>query len=104
MEEGLSKVLRKWGLNGFIELVQENDSRVVSKASYCSLHFDNTQMCLARTTMEKTVVEELNHDLICRICKPIPAGDAYCEHIIEIRSPEDTPDNGYNQIRGKTHG
>ena len=106
MEEGLSKVLRKWDRNGFIELVKVDDSRVVIKASYCPLHLENPQMCLAHTTMEKTVVEELNHHLVYRIGNSIPAGDAYCEHIhiIEIRSPEDTPDNGYNQIQRKTHG
>jgi len=93
-----------WDRNGFIELVKVDDSRVVIKASDCPLRFEHPQMCLAHTTMEKTVVEELNHDLIYRIGKSIPAGDAYCEHIIEIRSPEDTPDNGYNQIRRKNHG
>jgi hypothetical protein len=42
-------------------------------------------MYLAHTTMEKTVVEELNHNLIYRIGKSIPAGDACCEHIIELK-------------------
>ena len=77
------------GKSDFTELVKVDDSRVVIKASECPLHFDNPQMCLAHTTMEKTVVEELNPDLIYRIGKSIPAGDAYCEHIIEIRSSQD---------------
>jgi hypothetical protein len=42
-------------------------------------------MCLAHTTMEKTVVEELNPELVYRIGKSIPAGDSFCEHIIEIK-------------------
>jgi len=77
------------GKSDFTELVKVDDSRVVIKASECPLHFDNPQMCLAHTTMEKTIVEELNPDLIYRIGKSIPAGDAYCEHIIEIRSSQD---------------
>jgi hypothetical protein len=62
-----------------------DNSRAIIKVSECPLHFDNPQMCLAHTTMEKTVVEELNPDLVYRIGKSIPAGDAYCEHIIEVR-------------------
>jgi hypothetical protein len=45
-------------------------------------------MCLAHATMEKTVVEELNPKLTYRIGKSIPAGDTYCEHIIEAKSQE----------------
>ena len=71
------------------ELVKVDDSRVVIKVSKCPLHFTNPQMCLAHTTMEKTVVEELNPDLTYRVDKSIPAGDTYCEHIIEIRSAKD---------------
>ena len=77
------------GKNGFTELVKVDGFRVVIKASECPLHFNNPQMCVAHTTMEKTVVEELNHDLTYRIGKSIPAGDSYCEHIIEIRSAKD---------------
>jgi hypothetical protein len=76
-----------WGKNDITQLIEADDSRVVIKASECPLHFTNPQMCLAHTTMEKTVVEELNPDLTYRIGKSIPAGDSYCEHIIEIRSP-----------------
>jgi hypothetical protein len=36
--------------------------------------------------MERAVVEELNPDITYRIGKSIPAGDSYCEHILEIRS------------------
>jgi len=86
------------GKNGFTELVEVDDSRVVIKASECPLHFTNSQMCLAHTTMEKTVVEELNPDLTYRIGKSIPAGDSYCEHIIQIRSPDDKF-NGRNKAK-----
>lgn len=67
------------------ELVKENDFRIVIRARDCPLHFDNPQICLAHTTMEKTVVEELNPELVYRIGKSIPAGDEYCEHILEVR-------------------
>ena len=82
------------GKNGLTELVKADDSRVVIKVSECPLHFTDSQMCLAHTTMEKTVVEELNPDLIYRIGKSIPAGDPYCEHIIETRSTQ-------NQFNGR---
>jgi hypothetical protein len=73
------------GKKGGAELITEGDSRVVIRVSDCPLHFDNPQLCLAHTTMEKTVVEELNPDLMYRIGRSIPAGDPYCEHIIETR-------------------
>jgi hypothetical protein len=74
---------------GFSEIIKADDCRVVIKASACPLHFNNPRMCLAHTTMEKTIVEELNPGLTYRIGRSIPAGDPYCEHIIEIRSPEE---------------
>lgn len=89
------------GKKGFIELVKVDDSSVVIKASECPLHFSNQQMCLAHTTMEKTVVEELNPDLVYSIGKSIPAGDPYCEHIIEIRSPENRFNGRHKAKQGK---
>ena len=79
-----------WGKNDLTQMVKVDDSRVVIKASECPLHFKNPQICLAHTTMEKTVVEALNPGLTYRIGKSIPAGDDYCEHIIEIRPQGDT--------------
>jgi hypothetical protein len=73
----------------FIQLIEVSDFRAVIRVNECPLHFDNPKICLAHTTMEKTVVEELNPDLAYRIGKSIPAGDAYCEHIVEFRSLED---------------
>jgi hypothetical protein len=78
-----------WHKKDSTRLIEVSDVRVVIEASECPLHFDKPEMCLAHTTMEKTLVEELNPDLVYSIGKSIPAGDAYCEHIIEIRSPED---------------
>jgi hypothetical protein len=71
-----------WGRN-LTELIESSPSRIVIKANECPLHFDNPAMCIAHTTMEKTVVETLNPVLKYRIGKSIPAGDSYCEHIIE---------------------
>ena len=85
-----------WGKNGLTQMVKVDDSRVVIKASECPLHFNNPRICLAHTTMEKTVVETLNPGLIYRIGRSIPSGDAYCEHIIEIRPQEDTSGGSEN--------
>ncbi len=71
----------------FTQLIKVSDVKIVIKASECPLRFDKPEMCLAHTTMEKTVVEEINPDLTYRIGKSIPAGDDCCEHIIEIMSP-----------------
>ena len=65
--------------------IEVSPDRVIIKVTECPLHFDNPAMCQAHTTMEKTVVEELNPMLTYRIGKSIPAGDSYCEHIIEVR-------------------
>ena len=68
-----------------ISTVEESRDRVVIRVNRCPLDFDNPGMCLAHTTMEQTVVEKLNPGLTYRIGKSIPAGDAFCEHIIEAR-------------------
>jgi hypothetical protein len=73
-----------WGRD-IIHLVQECPSKITIRVDECPLHFDEPEMCLAHTTMEKTVVEELNPDLLYRIGKSIPAGDAYCDHILEMK-------------------
>lgn len=68
-----------------ISTVEEKEDKFVIKVDRCPLDFDKPEMCLAHTTMEKTVVEELNPRLTYRIGKSIPAGDSCCEHIIEIK-------------------
>ena len=65
--------------------LEASDSRIVIRIGECPLHFELPAMCLAHTTMEKTVVEELNPTLNYRIGKSIPAGDKYCEHILEYK-------------------
>jgi len=73
--------------SGYTPNIERSDTAVVIKIEKCLLHFDKPEMCLAHTTMEKTVVEELNPDLTYRIGKSIPAGDDYCEHIVEVKKP-----------------
>jgi len=68
-----------------ITTTERDTDRVVIKVNRCPLDFDNPEMCLAHTTMEKTVVEQLNPRLNYRIGKSIPAGDSCCEHILEIK-------------------
>ena len=76
------------GKKDFTQLIEISDVKVVIKANKCPLHFDMPAMCLAHTTMEKTIVEELNSRLVYRIGKSIPNGDSYCEHIIEIKTQQ----------------
>lgn len=73
------------GKEDFIIPIEAEGTRVTIKVNQCPLHFDLPAMCLAHTTMEKTVVEELNPALTYRIGKSIPAGDSFCEHIIEFQ-------------------
>ena len=68
-----------------ITTVEESEDRIIIRVNRCPLDFDNPGMCRAHTTMEQTVVEELNPKLTYRIGKSIPAGDAFCEHIVEFK-------------------
>ena len=74
------------GKKDFTQLIEISDVKVMIKANKCPLHFDMPAMCLAHTTMEKTIVEELNPGLFYHIGKSIPNGDSYCEHIIELKT------------------
>jgi hypothetical protein len=82
----LVRIFETVGLNGGAEgVVEMSETRAIIKADECPLHFDKPEMCLAHTTMEKTVVEALNPQLTYCIGKSIPAGDPYCEHIIQTK-------------------
>jgi len=61
------------------------ESRVIITVGECPLHFTVPAMCRAHTTMERTVVETLNPKLTYTIGKSLPAGDACCEHILELK-------------------
>jgi hypothetical protein len=68
-----------------ITTAEKDKDKIIIKVNRCPLDFDVPEMCLAHTAMEKTVVEEINPNLIYRIGKSIPAGDDCCEHILEIK-------------------
>ncbi len=73
------------GKEDFVIPLDTGKSSITIKVNQCPLHFDLPAMCLAHTTMEKTVVEQLNPALTYRIGRSIPAGDTFCEHIIEFK-------------------
>ncbi len=66
-----------------VQVTARGEHCLVITVPRCPLNFDLPRMCLAHTTMERTVVEELNPQLTYRIGRSIPAGDSFCEHIIE---------------------
>jgi len=68
-----------------INIEKQNGNRIIVKVLKCPLDFNNPAMCLAHTMMEKTIMEGLNPSLRYRIGKSIPAGDEYCEHILELK-------------------
>jgi hypothetical protein len=70
---------------GLISTIENDDGRIIISVDRCPLDFEIPEMCMAHTTMEKTVVETLNPGLTYRIGKSIPAGHSCCEHIIEKR-------------------
>jgi hypothetical protein len=65
--------------------VEQTKNRIVIKISECPMHFTDVKMCQAHTSMERTVVSTINPDLVYNIGKSIPAGDAICEHILELK-------------------
>ena len=68
-----------------ISMVEETQDRIVIRVNRCPLNFNVPEMCRAHTTMEQTVVEELNPELTYRIGRSIPGGEAFCEHILEYK-------------------
>jgi hypothetical protein len=76
---------------GIISTAEREEDRITITVDRCPLDFDLPEMCRAHTTMEKTVVQELNPSLDYRIGKSIPAGDSCCEHILEIKK-KNAPD------------
>ena len=77
-------LIRIFNTMGEGSIVTENtDERVVIRVDRCPLNFTRTDMCLAHTEMETEVVRGLNPALRYRIGRSIPAGDSYCEHILE---------------------
>lgn len=73
-----------WNTDG-IKLVSKSPEEIIITVEDCPLHFKKPELCRAHTTMEKTVVEGLNHDIKYSIGKSIPAGDGFCEHILHLK-------------------
>jgi hypothetical protein len=69
-------------------VVEYSDDRVVIRIRECPYPWETVKMCEAHTQMEKTLVESLGKNLRYRISNSIPAGDSYCDHIIEVKQPE----------------
>lgn len=74
-----------WNTDG-IQLVSKSPEEIIIRVEDCPLHFKNPELCLAHTTMEKTVAEGLNPDITYSIGKSIPAGDGFCEHILRLKT------------------
>lgn len=74
-------------LRGQGKVVEFSDQRVVIRVWECPYPWETPEMCRAHTQMEKTLVESLGKNLVYRISKSIPEGDAYCDHIIEVKEP-----------------
>ncbi len=72
-------------LRGQGKVVEFSDQRVVIRVWECPYPWETPEMCEAHTQMEKTLVESLGENLVYRISKSIPRGDAYCDHVIEVK-------------------
>jgi hypothetical protein len=68
-----------------IRVVSSSPEKIVIRVEDCPLHFSKPELCIAHTTMEKTVVEGLNPELTYVIGRSIPKGDSFCEHIITFK-------------------
>jgi hypothetical protein len=70
--------------SGLSSVMEHSKERFVIRIDRCPLDFKDPKMCLAHTMMEKGLIEEMNPGLRYRIGKSIPAGDSWCEHIVEL--------------------
>jgi predicted hydrocarbon binding protein len=71
--------------NGVVTKWDKN--QVIIRVFECPYPWTKPEVCIAHTTMEKTLVETLGKNLHYSIPKSIPAGDPYCDHVIEYREP-----------------
>lgn len=72
-------------IRGNGEVTEFSDDRVVIRVYECPYPWETPEVCLAHTTMEKTLVESLGNNLHYSIPKSIPRGDPYCDHVIEYK-------------------
>ena len=62
------------------------DDRLVIGVSRCPYPFRDEAICKAHTCMEQTLVATIDPSLDYRIGCSIPAGDAFCEHILSQKA------------------
>jgi hypothetical protein len=70
-------------IGGEGEVTEYGSDRIVIRVRRCPYRFDRTEMCLAHTEMEKALVENVGRNVRYFIECSIPAGDEYCDHVIE---------------------
>ena len=68
------------------EVTEFSDDRVAIKLYRCPYPFDDPKICEAHTTMEEALVKALGQNLEYVITYSIPRGDAFCEHVVKIKS------------------
>jgi len=73
-------------VGGDWEVTEFSDDRLIIAVHRCPFPFEKPEICQAHTCMEKNLVATLDESLQYRIGCSIPAGDAYCEHILERKS------------------
>lgn len=64
------------------EVIEFNKKRVAILVPRCPYPFERTEICAAHTSMERALVKGLNPSLEYLIEQSIPAGDAYCLHVL----------------------
>ncbi len=69
-------------MNSDPEVTEFSDGRAAIKIERCPYPFDRPEICRAHTSMEVNLVRSLSPELDYRVSYCIPAGDAYCEHVV----------------------
>jgi hypothetical protein len=64
------------------EVTEFSDDRVAIRVDRCPYPLERPEICRAHTSMEVNLVRTLSPELDYRISHCIPAGDAYCEHVV----------------------
>ncbi len=72
-------------VGGEWEVTEFTDDRLVIRVERCPYPFRRAAVCQAHTAMEQALVTTLDENLEYRIGCSIPAGDAFCEHILAVK-------------------
>jgi hypothetical protein len=68
------------------EVTHLDDKKMIIAVPKCPYPFEIVEICKAHIQMERSLVETLDDSLDYKVGKCIPAGDGYCEHILEVKS------------------